>query len=116
EFGGGGGAGHEVTSLMGSAPDFGAAVGGREPAGERESAVCAAMAEVLSLPRIGADDDFFALGGDSIVTVRLAGVLRAGGWEAAPRDVFRHRTAAGLAAVLRRRGTSTPAAGGRDGG
>ncbi|MFF0505034.1 amino acid adenylation domain-containing protein [Streptomyces fimicarius] len=98
------------------APDFGAAVGGREPAGERESAVCAAMAEVLSLPRIGADDDFFALGGDSIVTVRLAGVLRAGGWEAAPRDVFRHRTAAGLAAVLRRRGASTPATGGRDGG
>ncbi|MGW6289849.1 amino acid adenylation domain-containing protein, partial [Streptomyces sp. NPDC055107] len=88
------------------APDFGAAVGGREPAGERESAVCAAMAQVLALPRIGADDDFFALGGDSIVTVRLAGLLRDGGWEAAPRDVFRHRTAAGLAAGLRRRDAS----------
>ncbi|EGE39932.1 non-ribosomal peptide synthetase [Streptomyces sp. SID4928] len=84
------------------APDFGAAAGGREPVGERERAVCAAMAQVLALPRIGADDDFFALGGDSVVTVRLAGLLRSGGWEAAPRDVFRHRTAAGLAAGLRR--------------
>nr|WP_237505591.1 MULTISPECIES: non-ribosomal peptide synthetase [unclassified Streptomyces] len=53
------------------APDFGAAVGGREPVGERETAVCAAMAQVLALPGVGADDDFFALGGDSIVTVRL---------------------------------------------
>ncbi|NED30855.1 phosphopantetheine-binding protein, partial [Streptomyces anulatus] len=88
------------------APDFGAAAGGREPVGEREIAVCAAMAQVLALPRIGADDDFFALGGDSIVTVRLAGLLRAGGWEAAPREVFRHRTAAGLAAGLRRRDAS----------
>ncbi|NEA09718.1 hypothetical protein G3I27_16255, partial [Streptomyces sp. SID10692] len=70
------------------APDFGAAAVGREPEGEREDAVCAAMAEVLSLPRVGADDDFFALGGDSIVTVRLAGLLRAGGWDAAPKDVF----------------------------
>ncbi|MFJ9182358.1 amino acid adenylation domain-containing protein [Streptomyces anulatus] len=88
------------------APDFGAAAGGREPVGERETAVCVAMARVLALPRIGADDDFFALGGDSIVTVRLAGLLRAGGWEAAPREVFRHRTAAGLAAGLRRRDAS----------
>ncbi|MFD4825019.1 amino acid adenylation domain-containing protein [Streptomyces rubiginosohelvolus] len=93
------------------APDFGAAVGGREPAGERERAVCAAMAQVLALPRVGADDDFFALGGDSIVTVRLAGVLRAAGWEAAPRDVFRHRTAASLAAGLRRQDGSAPADG-----
>ncbi|MEU6500074.1 amino acid adenylation domain-containing protein [Streptomyces californicus] len=93
------------------APDFGAAAVGREPEGEREDAVCAAMAEVLSLPRVGADDDFFALGGDSIVTVRLAGQLRAGGWDAAPKDVFRHRTAAGLAAGLRRRNADAAADG-----
>ncbi|WP_145501362.1 non-ribosomal peptide synthetase [Streptomyces sp. CFMR 7] len=85
------------------APDFGAAARGREPVGEAESAVCAAMAGVLSLPRVGADDDFFALGGDSIVTVRLAGALREAGWEVSPRDVFQHRTAAALATGLRRR-------------
>ncbi|MFE2978607.1 amino acid adenylation domain-containing protein [Streptomyces sp. NPDC059258] len=93
------------------APDFAAASGGREPVGERESAVCAAMAQVLSLPGVGADDDFFALGGDSIVTVRLAGALRAEGWEAAPRDVFQRRTAAGLAAGLRRQDGSAAADG-----
>ncbi|MEW2067866.1 amino acid adenylation domain-containing protein [Streptomyces sp. NPDC007346] len=85
------------------APDFGVAARGREPVGEVESAVCAAMARVLSLARIGADDDFFALGGDSIVTVRLAGALRADGWEVSPKDVFQRRTAAALATRLRRR-------------
>ncbi|MFJ9528252.1 amino acid adenylation domain-containing protein [Streptomyces cyaneofuscatus] len=85
------------------APDFGAAARGREPVGEAESAVCAAMAQVLSLPRIGADDDFFALGGDSIVTVRLAGALRSEGWEVSPKEVFQRRTAAALASGLRRR-------------
>ncbi|WP_275428512.1 amino acid adenylation domain-containing protein [Streptomyces sp. CS090A] len=86
------------------APDFGAAARGREPVGEAESAVCAAMAQVLALPRIGADDDFFALGGDSIVTVRLAGALRSEGWEVSPKEVFQRRTAAALAPGLRRRG------------
>ncbi|WP_411083388.1 amino acid adenylation domain-containing protein [Streptomyces sp. cmx-18-6] len=84
------------------APDFGAAVRGRAPVGEREQAVCEAMADVLALPRIGADDDFFALGGDSVVTVRLAGALREQGWRVSPRDVFVHRTAAALAPGLRR--------------
>ncbi len=36
--------------------------GGRRPGtgGERETAVCAAMAQVLALPGVGADDDFFS--------------------------------------------------------
>ncbi|MCK1798056.1 amino acid adenylation domain-containing protein [Streptomyces sp. XM4193] len=81
-------------------PDFGAAAGGREPSGERERAVCEAMAAALSLERFGADDDFFALGGDSLVSVRLVTRLRAGGWRLSPRDVFTHPTPVALAQRL----------------
>ncbi|MBC3840985.1 hypothetical protein GXW82_14000 [Streptacidiphilus sp. 4-A2] len=56
------------------------------------------FAELLQLPRVGADDDFFDLGGDSIVSVQLAGRARKLGLVLTPRDVFRHRTVAALAA------------------
>ncbi len=47
----------------------------RAPAGEGEEAVAAAFAQVLGLDRIGADDDFFELGGDSLSAVELLTVL-----------------------------------------
>ncbi|MBF6355032.1 amino acid adenylation domain-containing protein [Nocardia higoensis] len=46
----------------------------RAPRDEVEHAVAAAFAEVLGLPRIGVDDDFFALGGTSL---RMFGLQRA---------------------------------------
>ncbi|MFJ6074072.1 amino acid adenylation domain-containing protein [Streptomyces sp. NPDC093065] len=85
------------------APDFGrAAAGGRAPLGEDETALCAAMAAVLGLPEIAADADFFALGGDSIVSMQLVGRLRAEGWQVSPRQVFALRTPAALATELKR--------------
>ncbi|MFI1018396.1 amino acid adenylation domain-containing protein [Streptomyces sp. NPDC020965] len=82
------------------APDFGATALGREPSGAAETLLCTVMARVLGLPRIGADDDFFAFGGDSIVSLRLVGAVRAEGRRLSPRDVFRLRTPAALAGVL----------------
>ncbi|MFF3886347.1 non-ribosomal peptide synthase/polyketide synthase [Streptomyces sp. NPDC001914] len=81
------------------APEFTPATGGREPANDRERTLCAQFADVLGLPRIGADDDFFALGGDSIVAMQLVGRARTAGLRVTPRQVFRHRTVAALAAV-----------------
>ncbi|GAB2973121.1 amino acid adenylation domain-containing protein [Amycolatopsis acidiphila] len=57
------------------------------------------FAEVLGVSQVGADDSFFALGGDSIVSMRLVAKARAAGFGFSPRDVFERRTVAELALV-----------------
>ncbi|MGX4687703.1 amino acid adenylation domain-containing protein [Streptomyces sp. JNUCC 63] len=81
------------------APDFGSAITGRAPATAREEALCAVFADVLGVERVGVDDSFFDLGGDSIVSIQLVSRARAAGLVLTPRDVFQHRSVAALAAV-----------------
>ncbi|MEU6484916.1 amino acid adenylation domain-containing protein [Streptomyces sp. NPDC046887] len=81
------------------APDFGASVSEREPATGPEKLLCGIIAEVLGLAEVGVDDSFFHLGGDSIVSIQLVARARAAGLVLTPKDVFRHQTAAALAAV-----------------
>ncbi|MEU3604649.1 amino acid adenylation domain-containing protein [Streptomyces sp. NPDC035033] len=64
-----------------------------------ERALCAAFAEVLGLPGTGPDDDFFALGGDSITAMRLVSRVRRENVAISSQDVFRLRTPAALAAA-----------------
>ncbi|MHA6757718.1 non-ribosomal peptide synthase/polyketide synthase [Streptacidiphilus sp. PAMC 29251] len=80
-------------------PDFATATASRPPANEREQALCDLFAEVLGLPGTGAEDDFFALGGDSIVAMQLVSRARAAGLRITPRQVFQHRTVAALADI-----------------
>ncbi|MFC5663712.1 amino acid adenylation domain-containing protein, partial [Kitasatospora misakiensis] len=69
----------------------------RTPVEERLAAV---WAEVLGLPRVGVEDSFFDLGGDSMRVVGLVGALRAAGYDLTVPDVFRLRTVAALAAEV----------------
>ncbi|XIF03054.1 phosphopantetheine-binding protein [Serratia marcescens] len=62
----------------------------REPAPEQERLICGAMAQLLGMDRIGADDDFFALGGDSISAMGLGTACGAKGTAAAARDLALH--------------------------
>ncbi|WP_037367568.1 non-ribosomal peptide synthetase [Amycolatopsis orientalis] len=78
-----------------------AAEGGREPRTERERVLCAAIAEVLGVDRVAADDDFFALGGDSITAIGVSSRLRAHGLDLRPRDLLARRSFAALAAAGR---------------
>ncbi|WP_172457487.1 non-ribosomal peptide synthetase [Pseudonocardia sp. N23] len=81
------------------APDFAGLTGDRTPATEVEARLCRAFAEVLGLPTVGPDDSFFALGGDSIMSIQLVSTAREDGIAITPRAVFERRTPAGLAAV-----------------
>ncbi|MCO8275194.1 amino acid adenylation domain-containing protein [Actinoplanes sp. TRM 88003] len=81
------------------APEFGAGAGGRRPRTPREKLLCDVFADVLGVPALGIDDDFFALGGDSIMSMQLVGRARAAGLVLTPRQVFQQRTPARLVAV-----------------
>ncbi|MCP9489463.1 MAG: amino acid adenylation domain-containing protein [Solirubrobacteraceae bacterium MAG38_C4-C5] len=85
------------------APDFTALTGGAEPRTPAERTLAALFAQTLGLPRVGVHDDFFALGGDSIVAIGLVSRARQAGLVLRPRDVFERRTVAALAAVAQQR-------------
>ncbi|MGV9665555.1 amino acid adenylation domain-containing protein [Nocardia niigatensis] len=68
---------------------------------DTERAVAAAFEELLGVRRIGADDDFFDLGGNSILATRLAGRLGADRATRVPVPVvFEHSSVAALAAAV----------------
>ncbi|SEC50046.1 amino acid adenylation domain-containing protein [Rhodococcus pyridinivorans] len=71
----------------------------REPATESERIVAQVWAEVLGIERVGADDSFFDLGGNSLVATRVvARINEATGASLAIRELFEAPTVAGLAA------------------
>ncbi|WP_435406628.1 amino acid adenylation domain-containing protein, partial [Nocardia implantans] len=69
----------------------------RAPSTPAELVIAEVIGEVLAIERVGLDDDFFALGGDSIVSIQVVTRSRARGVSFTPRDVFEQRTVAALA-------------------
>jgi len=70
----------------------------RAPSTEQEHRVADLFRQVLGRPEVAAGDDFFQLGGDSIMAMRLSSSARRGGLTLSVRDVFEHRTVENLAA------------------
>jgi amino acid adenylation domain-containing protein/non-ribosomal peptide synthase protein (TIGR01720 family) len=83
------------------APDLNPTTPSRTPQSPQEQILSDLFAEVLGLDRVGVEDDFFALGGDSIISIQLVNRARKAGVVISPPDVFEHKTVAGLAAVAR---------------
>ncbi|MFI7666688.1 amino acid adenylation domain-containing protein [Nocardia sp. NPDC049526] len=82
------------------APDFSVrAAVSRAPSTPREAALADLFADVLGLETVGIDDSFFALGGDSIVSIQLVSRAKAAGIGFSARDVFERKTVAALAAI-----------------
>ncbi|MDH6486636.1 non-ribosomal peptide synthetase [Streptomyces sp. SAI-127] len=83
------------------APDF-AADEYRAPRTADEQALADLVGEVLGVERVGVDDDFFLLGGHSMLVVRLVNRIAAVLGVSVPvRTVFQHPVVADLAARLR---------------
>jgi len=72
-----------------------------EPRGEVERLLAAAFGRTLGLDRVGIHDDFFDLGGDSLLSLRLVARARAAGLVLELRDVLQLRTVAELAPFCR---------------
>ncbi|WP_190854214.1 non-ribosomal peptide synthetase [Actinomadura sp. RB99] len=85
-------------------PEPGRPAAGRAPATEAERVLARLAAAVLGRDAVGADDDFFRSGGDSIGAALLVARARRAGLSFTVRDVFRLRTVEALA-----RAASTPA-------
>ncbi len=72
------------------------------PTTENERLVCEAVAAVLRLDAVGTDQDFFQLGGDSILAISLLSALREAGLHVSARQIFTHTVVGALAAVASR--------------
>ncbi|GAA4059880.1 amino acid adenylation domain-containing protein [Streptomyces shaanxiensis] len=79
------------------APSRSAGPAAQPPRNPVEERLATLFAEVLGLDTVGVHDSFFALGGDSIVSMRLVSQARAAGLAISPRDVFERPTIAELA-------------------
>ncbi|NKZ09331.1 non-ribosomal peptide synthetase, partial [Actinomadura latina] len=79
----------------------------RAPGSVEEELLAGVFAEVLGVERVGVDDDFFALGGDSIRSIQVVTRARQVGLVVKARDVFEARTVAALAAAAGRADAET---------
>ncbi|MGW1811458.1 amino acid adenylation domain-containing protein [Streptomyces sp. NPDC002078] len=70
-----------------------------KPKTPAERALAAIWADVLGVERVGVHDNFFVLGGDSIVSLQVVTRARTAGWLVQTKQVFRHQTLGELAAV-----------------
>ncbi|UXY24910.1 amino acid adenylation domain-containing protein (plasmid) [Streptomyces cynarae] len=71
----------------------------RAPRTAAERQLAGIFADALGAEGIGVEDDFFALGGDSLLAMRVAARAGEAGYRMTAHDVFAHHTVAGLAAV-----------------
>ncbi|MCB1056353.1 MAG: hypothetical protein KDD11_12700, partial [Acidobacteria bacterium] len=69
----------------------------RAPRDEVEQQLAAIWSEVLGVPRVGVRDDFFELGGDSILSLQIVSRAQRAGLRLTPRQIFEHPTVAELA-------------------
>jgi len=77
----------DVRALPAPAPE-----GYAPPRNQSETVLCKLVADLTGAELVGIDDDFVALGGDSVVAARLVGLARREGVELTLRDVLRSGT------------------------
>jgi amino acid adenylation domain-containing protein len=69
------------------------------PRTRTEEKMAGIWSEALGLERVGVMDDFFSIGGDSILSIQILARCKRTGLHLSPSDVFMHRTIAALSAL-----------------
>ncbi|HSF38965.1 MAG TPA: non-ribosomal peptide synthase/polyketide synthase [Thermoanaerobaculia bacterium] len=69
------------------------------PGTPAEQTLADIWAQVLGVERVGVHDDFFELGGDSILSIQIVARANQAGLRVTPRQLLEHPTVAALAAV-----------------
>lgn len=77
--------------------DFGDSV---EPANEVEDQLARIWAEVLGRDAVGTRENFFELGGDSLLSIRIIARAHEAGYRITPKQFFEHPTVAEMARVV----------------
>uniref|UniRef100_UPI001FE65A73 non-ribosomal peptide synthetase n=1 Tax=Xenorhabdus indica TaxID=333964 RepID=UPI001FE65A73 len=81
-------------------PNWGSRDGYIAPRNALETQLCTIWQEVLGLAQVGIEDNFFRIGGDSIVSIRLVSRLRKAGFTVQVKSIFEAPTVARLAQIL----------------
>ncbi|MCP9268403.1 amino acid adenylation domain-containing protein, partial [Xenorhabdus sp. XENO-1] len=76
------------------------------PRNALETRLCAVWQDVLGLEQVGIEDNFFRIGGDSIVSIRLVSKLRQAGFSLQVKSIFDAPTVARLAKLLAQASTA----------
>ena len=71
------------------------------PQTEAEAALAQIWQQVLRVEQVGRHDDFFELGGDSIMAIQIAARYGDAGWSISPNQLFQHSQLADLATVAK---------------
>ncbi|MEH2621948.1 amino acid adenylation domain-containing protein/non-ribosomal peptide synthase protein (TIGR01720 family) [Bradyrhizobium sp. AZCC 1719] len=72
-----------------------------------ETVLAGLFAEILGLERVGINENFFELGGDSIQSIQVVSRARAAGVAITPRQIFQYQTVATLAHVAEQPAAAT---------
>ncbi|WP_431839258.1 amino acid adenylation domain-containing protein [Gordonia hongkongensis] len=78
------------------------------PATTAEETLAAIVAGLLGLDTVSVTESFFALGGDSIMSIQLASAAKAAGLPLSPREIFEQKTIRAMARVASAGGGCVP--------
>jgi fengycin family lipopeptide synthetase B len=105
------------SALLALQPETATACGDQvSPRSHVEKIVAETWQQVLGVERVGIYDNFFALGGDSILSLQIVSRLNQAGFTMTPQDLFQHPTVAELSAALEHTRTAVHAESGPVGG
>ena len=70
------------------------------PTTDLERELCSIWEALLGIDRVGVTDNFFRIGGDSILSTQLSSRIRQSGYDCQVKDIFESKTIANLSVLI----------------